>query len=138
MRWRRRARPQVKSSHLTAFVDEGSEIEGRYAFRGTVMLNGKFSGEIETPDTLIVGERGSVHANIRAGTVLVNGEVVGDIVASDRLELRGHARVVGDVETPVLVVEEGVVLEGRCRMQREAPAEAAPPARDLTVVTGRR
>lgn len=123
---------------LTAFIDEGSEIEGKYAFRGTVMLNGKLRGEIESNDTLIVGEKGVVNATIRAGTVVVTGEVVGNILASERVELRGTARMFGDVEAPVVVVEEGVIFEGHCRMNRTRAGEAAASARDLAVVPFKR
>ena len=117
-----------RSSDLSAFIDEASEIDGKYTFSGTVMLNGKFKGEIVSNDTLIVGEKAVISASIRAGIVLVSGEVNGDVRASDRVELRGTARVFGDVEAPVVVVEEGVVFEGNCRMTKQAggASESAP------------
>jgi cytoskeletal protein CcmA (bactofilin family) len=125
---------------LTAFIDEGSEMEGRYTFRGTVMLNGKFKGEISSEDTLIIGERAVIVADIRAGRVLVSGEVTGNVRAMERIDLKRTARVFGDVEAPVVVLEEGVLFEGYCRMAKPSPvAEVAPvrdiaPARDLAVV----
>jgi Polymer-forming cytoskeletal len=70
MRWRKSKRP-TKGRDLTAFIDEGSEIEGKYTFNGTVMLNGKFSGEIVSSDSLIIGEKGVVNATVRAGIVLI-------------------------------------------------------------------
>ena len=69
----RRRGKAPRRSELTAFIDEGSEIEGRYTFRGTVMLNGKFKGEISSNDTLIIGERAVLHADVRAGRLVVNG-----------------------------------------------------------------
>jgi cytoskeletal protein CcmA (bactofilin family) len=120
--WRRRA----ASSHrkkLTAFLDEGSEIEGTYTFSGTVLLNGRFQGEIASPDTLIIGERGVVNASVRAGTLVVNGELVGDVHATERVELAGKARVFGDLESPVVVLAEGVMFEGHCRMPRPGARE---------------
>ena len=126
MRWRKSKRP-TKGSDLTAFIDEGSEIEGKYTFNGTVMLNGKFSGEIVSSDSLIIGEKGVVNATVRAGIVLINGEVVGNVAASERVELRGSARIFGDVEAPVVVVEEGVMFDGKCKMTKGQSAEAAAP-----------
>src|ERR671924_1475449 len=118
----------ARGSDLTAFIDEASEIDGKYTFSGTVMLNGKFKGEIVSTDTLIIGEKAVVNASIRAGVVLVNGEVVGNVLAGERVELRGTARVFGDVEAPVVVVEEGVVFEGNCRMTKpSAGASASAP-----------
>ena len=135
MLWKKNGRGGVKGSDLTAFIDESSEIEGKFTFSGTVMLNGKIKGEIVSNDTLIVGEKGVVNATIRAGIVLISGEVVGNVLGSERVELRGNARVFGDVEAPVVVVGEGVLFEGHCRMTKSRPAEApAPPQRDSSVV----
>lgn len=124
------SKPPVKSADLSAYIDEGSEIEGKYRFSGTLMLNGKFSGEIQTQDTLIIGEKGVVNAIVRAGTVIISGEVVGNVNATERVELRGTARVFGDVEAPVVIVEEGVLFDGHCRMNKgrvdgPAPRDAA-------------
>jgi cytoskeletal protein CcmA (bactofilin family) len=144
MRWKvtreRRGKSPVKRGDLTAFIDETSEIEGKFSFSGTLMLNGKLRGEIESTDTLIIGEKGVVHAAVRAGAVFISGQLVGNLVATERVELRGKARVFGDVEAPVVVVEEGVLFEGHCRMTQAPPSEAAaPPApRDLSVVALKR
>jgi cytoskeletal protein CcmA (bactofilin family) len=130
----RRGSKGPRRSELTAFIDEGSEMEGRYTFRGTVMLNGRFKGEISSEDTLIIGERGVIAADIRAGRVLVSGEVTGNLRAMERIELKRTARVYGDVEAPVVVLEEGVLFEGHCRMAKPSPVVEVPPARDLAVV----
>src|SRR2546426_7677924 len=126
MLWKRNGKAPVKGSDLTAFIDEASEIEGKYTFSGTVMLNGKFKGEISSNDTLIIGEKGVINASIRAGVVLISGEVVGNVLGLERVELRGTARVFGDVEAPVVVVEEGVLFEGHCRMTKQRPADTTP------------
>jgi cytoskeletal protein CcmA (bactofilin family) len=130
----KRKRKLVGGNGLTAFIDEGSEIEGRYTFSGTVMLNGRFKGEISTTDTLIIGDKGVMNGDIRAGRVLVSGEVVGNVSAAERVELKRTARVFGDVEAPVVVVEEGVLFEGHCRMTKANPNTEVLPARDLSVV----
>jgi len=133
--WKQRRKSPGRNG-LTAFIDEGSEIEGRYTFSGTLMLNGRFKGEISSTDTLIVGDKGVVNGEIRAGQVLVSGEVVGNISGTERVELKRTARVFGDVEAPVVVVEEGVLFEGHCRMTKVNPnAEAmTTPTRDFSVV----
>jgi cytoskeletal protein CcmA (bactofilin family) len=129
----RRRGDRPRRSELTAFIDEGSEMEGRYTFRGTVMLNGRFKGEIASEDTLIIGERGVVQADIRAGRVQVSGEVTGNLRATDRIDLKRTARVYGDLEAPVVVVEEGGVFEGHCRMAKPSPVGEVP-GRELAVV----
>lgn len=130
----KRKRKRMSRNGLTAFIDEGSEIEGRYTFSGTVMLNGRFKGEISSTDTLIIGDKGVMNGDIRAGQVLISGEVVGNVSAAERVELKRTARVFGDVEAPVVVVEEGVLFEGHCRMTKVNPTTEALPTRDLSVV----
>ena len=135
MLWNKSAKDS-KGMELTAFIDEGSEIEGKYTFSGIVLLNGRFRGEIVSNDTLIVGEKGVVNATVRAGTVLIDGEVVGNVQAAQRVELRGSGRVYGDLEAPVVVIEAGVIFEGQCRMTktRQPDAAPAPGARDLSII----
>ncbi|PYN22584.1 MAG: polymer-forming cytoskeletal protein [Candidatus Rokuibacteriota bacterium] len=138
MWWGKKSKRPTKGSDLTAFIDEGSEIEGKYSFSGTVMINGRFRGEITSSDSLIIGEKGVVNASVRAGIVLINGEVVGNVSASERVELRGTARVFGDVEAPVVVVEEGVLFDGQCKMSKARSADDASATRDSTVVALKR
>ena len=135
MMWKSNGKTAGKgNTDLTAFIDEASEIEGKYTFTGTVMINGKLRGEIHSKDTLIVGEKGVIHATIRAGVVLVSGEIVGNVVGLERVELRGTARVSGDIEAPIVVVDEGVMFDGHCRMTRAA----ADDAREHSVVALKR
>jgi cytoskeletal protein CcmA (bactofilin family) len=101
---------------LTAFIDQGSEFEGKLSFKNTVRIDGTFKGEITSENTLIVGEPGVVDATIHSRHVIVSGEVAGDIVATERLVLHKTARVTGDIQTPKLVVEDGAELEGSIKM----------------------
>ena len=137
MLWKKSGRATVEKHDLTDFIDEGSELEGTYSFAGTAMVNGKFRGEISSRDTLIVGDKARITATIRAGTVIIRGEILGNVVATERIELSGAARLFGDIETPVLVVDEGVLFEGQCSMTKTKPVEAAP-TRDLSVVAVKR
>jgi cytoskeletal protein CcmA (bactofilin family) len=133
-RKRQAKRQTIGRNGLTAFIDEDCEIEGRYSFKGTVMLNGRFKGDITSTDTLIIGERGSVTGDIRAGQVVISGEVVGNIFCTERVELKRTARVFADVEAPVVVVEEGVLFEGHCRMTKADSSTETLPGRELSVV----
>jgi len=101
---------------LTAFIDQGSEFEGKLSFKDTVRIDGRFRGEISSENTLIVGESGEIDAAIHSRNVVVSGSVVGNIAASAKVVLHKTARVDGDVETACLVVEEGAVLNGQIKM----------------------
>ena len=135
MLWKKSGKDASQEPEVAAFIHEGSEIEGKYSFSGTLMLNGRLRGEITSNDCLIVGEKGIVNATIRVGVAVIDGEVVGNVTASERVELRGKARVYGDIEAPVVTVEAGVLFEGHCRMTKSRPVEVPQPrGRDFAVV----
>src|SRR5437899_10896312 len=124
--WGNRTGKAPKTRHrLGAFLDEGSEIEGKYTCAGTVMLDAKFSGEITSKDTLVIGERAVVQATVRTATLVVRGEVVGNVTASEQVVLEASARVNGDVEARAIVMAKGAVLDGHCRMTKAKPAQSA-------------
>ena len=126
---------------LTAFIDQGSEFEGKLSFKDTVRIDGHFKGEISSQNTLIVGETGEVEARIESQTVVISGSVVGDVKASRQLVVHKNGRLQGNVETSSLIVEEGAVLNGQLDMARPEqrlkgnlkPVEAP---RDKTTPTG--
>ncbi len=110
-------------------LGEGAEFEGKLTFKGTVRIDARFRGSIETDDVLIVGEHARIDADILCGTVVVHGEVNGDVHAKTGVELRHTARVRGDLDTPSLSLEKGAFLQGAVRMQvPEKPAAAVKPA----------
>jgi len=132
---RKAGEPFTKTSGHGTVIADGSEIEGKFTFSGTATINGRLRGEIVSNDSLVVGEKGIVNGSIRAGVVHIAGEVVGDVTASDRLELHSQCRVYGDVEAPVVIIEEGALLEGQCRMGRNRPATVTQPvSRDPSVM----
>lgn len=135
MSWKRTsgATPAKKSEYST-FLDEGSFIEGKFSFSGTVMLNGKLNGEIVSNDILVIGDKGVVNANVRAGSVQISGEVVGNVYATERVELCSNSRVYGDVDAPVVIIEDGAIFEGHCRMTKVRSADALATPREASVV----
>jgi cytoskeletal protein CcmA (bactofilin family) len=120
------AAPAVAANDLNALLGRGSEFDGKLAFEGTVRIDGNFTGEISTSDTLIVGDGARVTAEITCGTVVVHGEINGNIKASQAVELHKPARVKGDVTTPSLMMERGVVFNGRSQMEEAALGRIVP------------
>jgi len=109
-------------SGITGVIDQGCEFEGKLCFRGTVRIGGSFRGEIFTPDVLVIGEGASVQGDIDAGTVIISGEVNGSIRAKHRVEIHRPAVFRGDILTPSLSVDEGVIFEGSSKMAHSAGA----------------
>ncbi len=127
------------SSDLNALLGRGSEFEGKLTFEGTVRIDGKFTGSIMTGDVLVVGEGAKISAEITCGTIIVHGEISGNIRAKTSVELHHPAKMRGNIETPSLVVEKGVLFEGQSKMENlekgsARPAQASPAATPIAAV----
>jgi len=99
-----------------AYLGEDTVFSGTLSFNGVVRIDGKMDGEVNTDDTLIVGENGVLEANINAGTVICRGKIKGTIKASKRIEIHNNSEVVGNISAPALLVESGTIFDGTCDM----------------------
>ena len=112
----RGAMSKKEDSSIKAYLGENVVFKGDLSFDGTVRIDGKFEGHVNTNDTLIIGETGDVVAEIVAGTVICKGRLKGTIVAATRVEMHASSKVFGDVKSPSLTMESGAVLDGNCDM----------------------
>jgi len=105
-----------EESPIKAYLGSDALFKGTLSFEGTVRIDGKFEGRVNTSDTLVVGETGDLQADIEAGTVICRGKMRGTIVASKKVEMHPSSKIVGDVQTPALSIELGAILDGNCNM----------------------
>ena len=110
----------VASGNINALLGKGTEFEGKLTFEGIVRIDGVVRGTISSKDKLIIGETAKVEADITVGTAILCGELRGNIEASQRLEIKSTGKLIGDVYTPVMLMDEGAVLEGVCHMVHDA------------------
>lgn len=106
----------LSSNHSGDFLGQGSKVVGKLSFTGQVELDGYIEGELTSQDKLTIGEAAVINARISGSEIFVRGTVNGDIVASKRLVLQKPAKVVGNISSTNLSIEEGVVFEGQCSM----------------------
>ena len=125
--------PQIPATEITALLGRGTEFDGKLHFEGRVRIDGVFRGEIQSDDTLVVGEGAEVHAEIDVATVIVRGGVVhGNIRAKTAIELHLPGRMVGNLHSPSVFIDRGVEFQGTCRMdaveaRTTEAVSAAPP-----------
>jgi len=115
----------IKEGTLSGFVGGGTIVTGEANFKAMMRVDGHLSGRVSsTSGTLIVGSNGKVDANVEVAVAVIHGTINGDIIANQRLELGRSAKVNGNIQTPSLVIEQGAVFEGSCKMlQMTAAAE---------------
>lgn len=112
----------------------GTIIQGRLSFDTVVSIDGKLGGEIFSSKALLVGKSGVVDATIDVQVLIVKGIVRGTIRAAERIEIREGGQILGEVTTPVLVMDEGCVFNGSCAMgegHRPSTTKVASGIRDL-------
>ena len=97
-----------------SMIGEDSLFEGRFVVKGNMRIDGLFEGKALQVDQLQIGAKAKVKTNINATSVVVEGLVIGNIAATRRILLLSTARVLGDLKTPELIIQDGVILEGRC------------------------
>ncbi len=105
--------PPNKSETTNCVIGEGSIFDGRFYVNGSILIEGKFQGDIRTDDQLTVGPTGKVKTDIVARKVTVAGTLIGNISASEEVTLLHTGRVLGNISTPKLTVEPGVISEGK-------------------------
>jgi cytoskeletal protein CcmA (bactofilin family) len=101
---------------LVASLSKGSRVTGQLTFQGPARINGSVEGEIQCHGELTIGEEGEVRAKISSQTVVIQGLVEGNVTAKEKVELVAPARLYGNIDTPRLIISEGVVFEGNCSM----------------------
>lgn len=119
---RDRGKGVPRNNQVNAVLGDGTEFEGKLIFQGMVRLDGKFKGDISASDTLVVGETARIEARISADVVIISGTVRGNVEAKSRLEIHKPGALYGDVTTKSLIVDEGAILNGMCRMGEEKKA----------------
>jgi len=113
----------IKEGRLSGFVGHGTTLTGETNFQAMLRVDGPLLGTVSSESgTLLVGTNGQVDANVAVSAAIVNGQVNGDIVATERIQLGRTARVIGNIQTPRLILEDGAILEGSCSMLKAKEA----------------
>jgi len=120
-------------SRITSVLMNGCTIRGACEIRGNFVLDGFMEGDLVVEGELTVSETGHLRANVRAQSVKVFGQVVGDIICTEKAELHAGAAVRGNIKTKRLVVQDGVVFDGRLEMPARPVEEQELELFDLQI-----
>src|SRR5437764_11020971 len=124
----------------TAMIGKSVMIKGQIVSREDLTVDGEVEGSIELQENrLTIGPNGKVRAGIKAREIVVLGTVNGNVEASDKIEIRKDARLMGDLKTSRIVIEDGAYFKGSIDIvkveakpapapQPPKPAQATPPS----------
>lgn len=108
--------PQPSTAGLVGYLYKGSRVTGQLNFQGPARIDGTVDGEIQCQGTLTIGEGAEVRAKISGQVVVIRGKVEGNVTAKEKVEIAAPGRLIGNIDTPRLVIAEGVVFDGDCSM----------------------
>ena len=94
-------------------------IEGTLSSKGSLRIDGRVKGAVRCEGMVIIGSEGYVEGEITSYDVFIAGEFRGNVTAKNRVEIAENGKVYGDVTTAKIVVDPGVLFEGRCKMISE-------------------
>jgi len=128
------------SSEFNGFLAHGTSLTGDLRFSGKLHLDGDFRGRIFTDGILVVGEKATLEAEIKAGEVQISGKVFGNVECARRVEIGPSGHIRGDVRSPKFIINEGGVFEGKSlaaeiQDSRESIWEADKSVDSVTEVT---
>lgn len=108
---------------IRSALGSGTNIQGKLNFDVPVRIDGELGGEIYSSQPVIVGPSAKIQASIEAATLIILGSVEGDVIATDRVEVFKGGSLNGAVQSPVFVLEEDGLFNGRLVMPRNASAK---------------
>ena len=122
---------------ITTFLGMGCVVNGDFIVNQSARIDGEVQGDVYVTGTLIMGAGARIDGNIEAGEAILGGDVVGNIQAPGKVELTVTAKVIGDITTNVIVIDENAIFQGRCNMNQDAPRRKNPAAKKA-IKEGRR
>ena len=125
--------PEPDSALGAATIGKAVKVNGQIASQEDLYVDGDVEGTIELVNhKLTIGPNGKVNAAVKSREVVVLGSIQGNVEASDKLEIRKDARLVGDIKTARIIIEDGAYFKGSIDIVKPEPKPAAQPARPAT------
>ena len=115
---------------INSIVGEGTSFQGELKLNGLLRIDGDFSGTIRTSGKVLIGKSGRAECTIRANTVVIGGIVRGNIYADEKVIVLSTGMMIGNIHSPRLIAEEGVILNGNCLIKQEESESASVEAEE--------
>ena len=127
-----------KEIQIRTLIGRGAELQGDFSAKGSARIDGIVNGNVTVEGHLIVGAGAVIAGNVNAAGALIGGEVIGDVYAPEKAELTATAKVIGDITTAVIVIDERAVFQGNCNMNQAVPDRKTRANATKAVRAGRR
>lgn len=126
-----------KEVQITTIIGNGAECNGDFFAEGSIRVDGTIQGNVTVSGTLIVGVAGYINGDVNASVVIVGGEINGNVNAPEKTELTSTARMIGDIVTTTIVIDEKAIFQGNCNMNQDVSGKR-PRINSKTLKAGRK
>ncbi len=109
-----------EDSFINSIIGEGTHLRGDFELNGLLRVDGDFSGTVKTKGKVLIGSNGRAECTIYGGTIVVGGVVKGNIYATEKVIILSTGMMIGNIRAPRLIIEEGVLFDGTCRIEKTA------------------
>jgi cytoskeletal protein CcmA (bactofilin family) len=123
---------------INTLLGSSSEMTGDFKSEGSVRIDGRINGNVTVTGVLIIGAAGTISGNVSAKSAIIGGEVLGDVTVAEKTELTATAKVIGDISTSVIVIDENAIFQGKCDMKQEIPETASRAAQVKAIRAGKK
>lgn len=120
-----RKREPQSYDEIETIIGAGTVFQGTITAKGTVRIDGGLKGDIVTKGDVVIGDSGKIEGNLEARNVIIAGEMQGNIGATGKLEVASSGRITGDLRVKSLVIDDGAIFQGNCRMESNPKSLAA-------------
>ena len=113
----------------SASIGKAVRVVGQIYSKEDLFVDGDLEGTVEALEhKLTIGPNGKAHATVKAREVVVLGIIQGNVEAAEKIEIRKDAKLVGDIKTARIVIEDGAYFKGSIDIARTEPAKSKPAA----------
>jgi cytoskeletal protein CcmA (bactofilin family) len=113
-----------RHEEANSVIGMNSQFQGKFAVKGAIRIDGKFEGDSLIVDKVFIGPKGKVKTNVKASSVVVEGVLIGNIQATNRVLLLPSSRILGDIQTPELIIQNGTILRGNCTISHRTDTDS--------------
>jgi cytoskeletal protein CcmA (bactofilin family) len=108
-----------RESQEINIIGQSTYVEGTIKSQGNIRIDGRVCGTINAEGNFVVGLTGEIEGNVQAKNITISGKFKGDISANEKLVLENNSKVAGDLYTKRLVVDDGAIFNGQCKMNAD-------------------
>ncbi len=127
------AKTEFDESSIASIIAEGCSFDGSISVKGSIRVDGQFTGKLTVSETIVIGKTGVLAAEVNTKRANIAGTLKGEVNAQDGVKLQTGSHFEGNIFTKNLIIEEGVYFDGGCWRSvesRDRKGKSAPPARE--------